>query len=71
MYHNSSQTMERICIYPKDVQLVTGKSERWGRDVIKKIKTKFSKQEHQLVSIDEFCLYTGLSAQSVKEVLNA
>ena len=32
--------MERVCIYPKDIQVVTGKSERWGRDVIKKIKTK-------------------------------
>lgn len=71
MYNNSIQTMERICIYPKDVQIVTGKSERWGRDVIKKIKVQFSKQEHQLVSIDEFCQYTGLSAQSVKKVLNA
>lgn len=71
MYNNSIQKMERLCIYPKDVQLVTGKSERWGRDVIKKIKTELSKQEHQLVSIDEFCLYTGLSAQSVKEILRA
>jgi hypothetical protein len=32
--------MERICIYPKDVQIVTGKSERWGREVIKKIKIR-------------------------------
>jgi hypothetical protein len=47
--------MERICIYPKDVQVVTGKSERWGREIIKKIKTQFSKQDHQLVTIDEFC----------------
>ena len=52
--------MERVCIYPKDVQVVTGKSERWGRDIIKKIKTKFSKQDHQLVTIDEFCNYMGL-----------
>jgi hypothetical protein len=37
--------MERICIYPKDVQIVTGKSERWGREVIKKIKSEFSKQD--------------------------
>ena len=63
--------MERVCIYPKDVQIVTGKSERWGRDVIKKIKTHLEKQPHQLVSIDEFCLYTGLSASIVKEKLRA
>ena len=63
--------MERVCIYPKDVQIVTGKSERWGREVIKKIKTHFSKQPHQFVSIDEFCQYTGLSEHIVKEKLRA
>jgi hypothetical protein len=63
--------MERVCIYPKDVQLVTGKSERWGREVIKKIKAHFSKEHHQLVSIDEFCQYTGLSPETVKGKLQA
>lgn len=63
--------MERVCIYPKDVQIVTGKSERWGREVIKKIKVHFSKLPHQLVSIEEFCEYTGLSVHSVKGKLRA
>ncbi len=63
--------MERVCIYPKDVQIVTGKSERWGREVIKKIKSHLSKLPHQLVSIDEFCHYTGLSESAVKEKLRA
>lgn len=61
--------MERVCIYPKDVQIVTGKSERWGREVIKRIKSYFAKEPHQFVSIEEFCQYTGLSEQSVKEKL--
>ena len=30
--------MNRICVYPKDVQIVTGKSERYGRTIIKRIK---------------------------------
>ncbi|ODT51420.1 MAG: hypothetical protein ABS68_12905 [Niastella sp. SCN 39-18] len=63
--------MERVCIYPKDVQIVTGKSERWGREVIKKIKSHYSKEPHQLVSIEEFCQYTGLPVQTVKEKLRA
>ena len=63
--------MERVCIYPKDVQIVTCKSERWGREVIKKIKSHYSKESHQLVSIEEFCQYTGLPVQSVKEKLRA
>ena len=63
--------MVRVCIYPKDVQIVTGKSERWGRDIIKKIKSHLSKKPHQLVSINELCEYTGLSETSVKEKLRA
>ena len=61
--------MERICIYPKDVQVVTGKSERYGRKLIQDIKRRFSKENHQLVTIEEFCNYTGLSLSSVKQVL--
>ncbi|HNW97983.1 MAG TPA: hypothetical protein PKK00_06195 [Bacteroidales bacterium] len=61
--------MERVCIYPKDIQLITGKSERWGRDIIRKIKQEFNKQEHQLVTIDEFCSYMGLDVATVKQCL--
>jgi hypothetical protein len=61
--------MERLCIYPKDIQIVTGRSERYGRKLIKKIKEAFSKQNHQLVTIEEFCTYTGLCTQSVMEKL--
>lgn len=57
--------MERICIYPKDVQVVTGRSERWGREIIKRIKQKFSKESHQLVTVDELCLYLGLEKEVV------
>ncbi len=61
--------MERLCIYPKDIQLVTGKSERYGRDLIKKMKEAFSKQTHQFITIDEFCQYSGLALPDVKERL--
>ncbi len=61
--------MERVCIYPKDIQVVTGKSERWGREIIRKIKQQFSKEEHQLVTIDEFCNYMGLDSNTVTQKL--
>ena len=61
--------MERVCIYPKDIQLITGKSERWGRDIIKKIKTRFNKEDHQLVTIDELCIYLGIEPETVKKLL--
>lgn len=61
--------MERLCIYPKDVQVVTGRSERYGRKLISQIKKKFSKESHQLVSVEEFCNYTGLERESVVKQL--
>lgn len=63
--------MERLCIYPKDIQVVTGRSERYGRNLIKKIKEAFSKQDHQVITIDEFCKYLGLDADTVKQRLRA
>ena len=63
--------MERLCIYPKDIQIVTGRSERYGRSLIKKIKEHLKKQQHHLVTVDEFCQFTGLSINSVKENLRA
>ena len=61
---------KRICIYPSDVQLITGKSERYGRRIIKNIKDDLNKQKHQLVTIDEFCEYMGLNNEKVQSLIN-
>lgn len=58
--------MERICIYPKDIQVVTGRSERYGRNLIKKIKDTLGKASHHYITIDEFAQFTGLSSIDVK-----
>lgn len=55
----------RLCIYPKDVGLITGKTERYGRYMIKEIKTFYKKEDHQLVTIEEFCQYTGIPEEKV------
>lgn len=60
----------RLCIYPKDVQRITGKSERYGRMLLQKIKNKCSKEDHQFVSIEDFCHYTGLKREQVQPLLN-
>jgi len=61
--------MKRICIYPKDVQVVTGKSERYGRTIINKIKEHHHKEKHQLVTIDEFCDYMGFEISKVQGLI--
>ena len=60
----------RMIIYPKDVQRITGKSNRYGRQLLNKIKMKFAKEPHQFVSIDEFCQFTGLASEQVIQYLN-
>jgi GTP-sensing pleiotropic transcriptional regulator CodY len=61
----------RIIIYPKDIQRITGKSERYGRLLLKRIKDHFKKEDHQLVTVDEFCAYTGIKIELVTEYLYA
>lgn len=61
--------MKRLVIHTKDVMIITGKSERYSRYQIKKIKEEIHKQEHQYLTIREFCEYLGLSPDEVEEVL--
>ena len=61
--------LERVCVYPKDVQRITGKSERYARMLLKKIKVKLSKEEHQFVSIEEFSQYTGLKIEVIRSYI--
>ena len=57
--------MNRLCIYPKDIQRITGRSERYGRNVIKEIKMMLNKAPHQFVTIEEFANYAGLEISTI------
>src|SRR6218665_935578 len=60
-----SCTLSRLCIYPKDIQILTGKSEQHGRYLIKKIKKTLHKHPCQVVTVEEFCRYMGLPLETV------
>ena len=62
--------MQRVVIYPKDVQRITGKSEKYSRRLLVIIKTKYSKESHQFVSVTEFCQYTGLAPELVNKFIH-
>lgn len=62
--------IKRLCIYPADVHLITGKSMRQAQMLLRKIRRELHKLKHQAISIDEFCEYMGLDRQSVIEKLN-
>jgi hypothetical protein len=61
--------MNRLVIFPKDIQIITGRSDRYGRKLIKKIKEHFKKEQYQVVSIQEFCQYMGLQQDVVARQL--
>ncbi len=61
--------LKRSCIYPKDVQRITGKSERSGRRLLKRIKEEMGKLEHQFITVEEFATYTGIPMETVSEYI--
>ena len=69
-YNIIAMKTERICIYPKDVMLITGRSERSGCRLLQTIKKKYKKTKHQFVSIFEFSEYTGLEINEIRGFLN-
>lgn len=61
--------MKRVVIYPKDIMVVTGKSERYSRTILKRMKTHFKKEEYQCITINEFCKYLGLDEELIAGML--
>ena len=61
---------KRVCIYPKDIQRITGRSERYGRKLLQEIRTFFDKEPHQFITIEEFSEYSGIDAQLVEKYIN-
>ncbi len=61
--------MNRVCIYPKDIQLITGKSYRQSIRLMQKIKKELNKLENEFLTIDEFCTYTGIRYEQVSHLI--
>lgn len=59
------KTPKRICIYPKDIQRITGRSERYGRIILNEIRTKLNKAPHHFVTVEEFAEHVGLDISLV------
>ncbi len=60
----------RLCIYPKDIVRITGKSETYARALLSKIRASLNRPSHQFITIEEFCQYTGLEIEKVLEIIN-
>jgi hypothetical protein len=56
---------KRLCIYPKDIQRITGKSYRQSIRLLQKIRKDLNKLENEFVSVEDFCSYTSLKHEQV------
>ena len=63
-------TSKRVCIYPKDIQHVTGKSYRQSTRILNEIRKSLRKPKNSLVSVEEFCLHTGLNIEHVLPLID-
>ena len=61
--------MRRIVIYPQDIALITGRSDRYGRMIIKRIKEHLGKDQYQLLTIKEFADYMSIDITLIESVL--
>lgn len=62
--------MKRLCIYPDEVAIITGKSISSARELIRRIKDVNGKRKHQPVTIKEFCDYEGIPYDEVFNMIN-
>ncbi len=49
---------------------ITGKSEKFSRSLMLKIKKSLQKNKEQMVSVTEFCEFTGLKHDEVLSLIS-
>jgi hypothetical protein len=59
----------RMIVYVRDVMNITGRAERYCRNLMDQICHRFNKPKNSLVTIDEFCEFTGLKKEDVWQYL--
>lgn len=59
----------RIVIYAKDIQNITGRSERTSRKMMSALRKKYNKNKGDFITVEEFCIYTGIKEKQVVEFL--
>jgi len=61
--------IKRVCIYPKDIQRITGKSYRQSTRLMQKIKRDLNKLDNEFLTIDEFCAYSGIKYEQLDHLI--
>jgi ribosomal protein S3 len=60
---------QRVIIYTKDVENITGKKNKAARRLLQKVREQSGKTNEELVTIQDFCLATGIPEEIVRPFL--
>ena len=61
---------KRICLVPKDVAILTGRSEGYARRLVRSIKRNIGKSRADLLTVEEFCHFTRMNSEEVSRAIN-
>lgn len=61
------KNLKRIIIYPKDIQLLTGKSYRQSLKIYNQVKTQLGKSKDDLLGLKEFCATCKININEFEE----
>ncbi|MFL0681989.1 MAG: hypothetical protein ACJLTB_01980 [Algoriphagus aquaeductus] len=56
---------ERRIIYAKDIMILTGRSRSYAYNNLKQVKEHYGKAKHQLVTIQEFAEFHGITVEDL------
>jgi hypothetical protein len=60
----------RIMVYPRDIQNITGKKPRTATRIYNQIKGHYGKMKNDLLTVMEVCDYWKLNIETVKAFLD-
>lgn len=61
----------RVVLYPKDVENITGRRDRTARKLLQKIREALGKSKDEFITVKEFCLFTGIDEDLIKDFLQS
>ena len=61
--------IKRCVIYAKDIQRITGRSQRYSHEVIRKIRQMTEKEKGQYITLSEFSEFSGIPKDDLEAYL--
>ncbi len=61
----------RKIVYANDIAMMSGKSMQSAQRLMREMRKYYGKKARQFITIREFCHYTGIHPEEVKEYFEA